>query len=107
MRAAIAALAFAMLVLLGIAAVARAHDDMDWVMRAQLKNAANEWCCGKGDCEVVERIQEVSGGWLLPDHGNEFVPYAEAIPASQNGKFVRCHRYDGTRRCFIAPPSGS
>lgn len=64
------------------------------------RNAVNEWCCGPGDCDVVLAI-EVGNYWVIVD-GGEVVPKDEALP-SLDGQFWRCHRPDGTRRCFFAP----
>jgi len=35
----------------------------------------------------------------------ETVPYSEALP-SEDGKYWRCQRPNGTRRCFFAPLQG-
>jgi hypothetical protein len=81
---------------------ARAHDD--WISRGQYRNGAGEWCCGEGDCFVQQAVQTVSlpaPGYRLP--GGEFIPQAEAQP-SPDGRFWRCQRPDGSRRCFFAPP---
>jgi hypothetical protein len=51
-------------------------------------------------------------GWLTIEgtgerrYIKEFVPESEAQP-SGNGHFVRCHKPDGSRRCFFAPPPGT
>src|SRR3990172_12978841 len=66
------------------------------------KNAAGEWCCGEGDCLEVEPVRATENGYLVMVTG-ETVPYSEVQP-SQDGKFWRCKRPDGTRRCFFAPP---
>jgi hypothetical protein len=86
---------------------ARRHRRLDWIAQRQLKNAAGEWCCGRGDCEVVEDVRAVAGGYYLPTF-DELVPYVEALrPPINIGKAVRCHRYDGSRRCFIIEQPGS
>ena len=98
--------------------IACAHDF--WISRQGLKNAAGEWCCGAGDCGafVGGSITPAVGGYqvdatyALPGQSDkpfrvvEFVPYAEAQP-SPDGAYWRCHRPDGSRRCFFAPPPGS
>jgi len=81
---------------------AAAHDS--WISRAGLRNSAGEWCCGEGDCFIVDGVKETSAGYLLP--GGEVVPFSEAQP-SPDGAFWRCKRPDGSRRCFFAPPPGS
>lgn len=97
---------------------ALAHDS--WISRGQLKNAAGEWCCGAGDCAVMDegtvgftaRGYELRGFGTIAgsapegdvrEHYNEIVPMSEAQP-SPDGAYWRCKRPDGTRRCFFAPP---
>lgn len=92
----------ALLVLILLVSPALAHDS--WISRGGHRNAAGEWCCGDGDCFVVEGVKHVSlpaVGYRLPS--GEFVPQSEAQP-SPDGSFWRCKRPDGTRRCFFAPP---
>ena len=79
---------------------ALAHDE--WISRGGLRNAAGEWCCGSGDCFMVEPVRTTANGYLILAI-NELVPEREAMP-SPDGKFWRCQRPDGTRRCFFAPP---
>ncbi len=93
-----------------------AHDS--WLSRNSLRNAAGEWCCGEGDCGIVDRgavkttfagyridgfmtIGEGPGAIRVELH--ELVPFSEAQP-SPDGEFWRCRRPDGSRRCFFAPP---
>lgn len=103
--------------LLLIGPVATAHDS--WISRGGLKNAAGEWCCGAGDCAVMDSNAvgyspvgySVSGygtieGTRTREFYNEVVPSHEAQP-SPDGAFWRCKRPDGTRRCFFAPPPRS
>lgn len=105
---------------LAFLSAARAHDS--WISRGGLKNGAGEWCCGTGDCGVMVggRVSAVAGGYevdadfaieqydgsTLIEHVRETVPYSEAMP-SPDGAYWRCHRSDGTRRCFFAGPPGS
>lgn len=81
---------------------AAAHDS--WISRGKFKNTANEWCCGDIDCAVVpeNRVHPNGVGYDLVLDRTETVPYSEALP-SQDGQYWRCHRPDGTRRCFFAP----
>lgn len=75
------------------------------------KNTAGEWCCGEGDCFVVEsdKVKLTAHSYVIDRSAgsgkNEFevIPYTEALP-SPDGQFWRCHRFDGSRRCFFAPP---
>lgn len=98
MRAFLAVAALACL----LASNAIAHDS--WISREERKNAAGEWCCGDGDCAIVDGVKETAEGYLLPS--GELVPFSEAQP-SPDGAFWRCKRFDGSRRCFFAPPPGS
>ena len=95
---------------------APAHDT--WISRQGLKNAAGEWCCGLGDCAVMDKdaVGFTPAGYRLQGFGTidgaarefyrEMIPATEAQP-SPDGAFWRCKRPDGTRRCFFAPPPGS
>lgn len=96
---AIASIVFALLLL---GSVAFAHDH--WINKGGYRNAAGELCCGEGDCEVVTGVDVRYDGFHLLD--GEIVPFAEATP-SPDGQYWRCHRHDGSRRCFFAPPPNS
>jgi hypothetical protein len=93
---------------------ARAHDS--WISKGGHRNAAGEWCCGAGDCAMLDpkAVTLTRSGYQLDgfgtiegdgkrEHYRELVPHAEAMP-SPDGAFWRCHRPDGSRRCFFAPP---
>jgi hypothetical protein len=80
---------------------ALAHDS--WISRGGLRNTAGEWCCGEGDCPALNYTPRVTASGYQLQNG-EVVPFNEAQP-SPDGSFVRCHRPDGTRRCFFAPPT--
>lgn len=82
-----------------VCSTAFAHDS--WISKGQHRNAAGEWCCGEGDCFTVEGVVLRRAGYHLPN--GEIVPAAEAQP-SPDGQYWRCHRPDGSRRCFFAPP---
>jgi hypothetical protein len=88
--------------LIGVAATASAHDS--WISRGQFKNQANEWCCGDIDCVIIpeQRVHANGIGYELIFEKIEVVPYGEALP-SMDGQYWRCHKPDGTRRCFFAP----
>jgi len=75
-----------------------------WISKGKFKNAANEWCCGDIDCVMIpEWLVHPNGiGYDLIIDRAETVPYAETLP-SQDGQYWRCHRSDGSRRCFFAP----
>lgn len=95
---------------------AKAHDT--WISRGALKNAAGEWCCGEGDCAILDpdsvaytaRGYEIhgegtigAGAGAIRERYDEIVPVGEAQP-SPDGAYWRCKRPDGSRRCFFAPP---
>jgi hypothetical protein len=80
---------------------ALAHDN--WISRGGLRNIAGEWCCGEGDCPALNYTPRVTASGYQLQNG-EVVPFSEAQP-SPDGSFVRCHRPDGSRRCFFAPPT--
>ena len=86
------------------ASSAHAHDS--WISRGGFRGPQNgEWCCGASDCTVVDAqsIKTGEAGFVL-NPTNEVVPYMEALP-SVDGQYWRCHRPNGTRRCFFAPIS--
>lgn len=109
----------ALIILLALTTAALAHDS--WISRGSLKNGAGEWCCGEGDCAVMDpktvtstsrgyhfngigRIS--SGAGEIAEHYDEFVPEREIQP-SPDGAYWRCKRPDGSRRCVFGPPPGS
>jgi hypothetical protein len=72
-------------------------------------HAAGEWCCGEGECFVVEARWVSRSRYLLSSPpklveetgyeivgSSEFVPEAEAMP-SPDGRYWRCRRPDGSR----------
>jgi hypothetical protein len=99
---------------LAIATPLLAHDS--WISRGGHRNTAGEWCCGEGDCAMLDpkSVTLTSTGYVVSGWGtiegngrrefyHEGVPEPEAQP-SLDGAFWRCKRPDGTRRCFFAPP---
>jgi len=92
--------------LFGAASAGFAHDS--WISRGQFRNPeTGEWCCGKHDCFAIpaSMVRIGATGYELPYLG-ETIPYGKVLP-SADGQFWRCHRPDGTRRCFFAPQKGS
>jgi hypothetical protein len=99
-----------------LGSIALAHDT--WISRGGLRNAAGEWCCGIGDCAVMDptAVGYTPAGYSVSGYGtidgkrrefyHELVPAGEAQP-SPDGAYWRCKRPDGTRRCFFAPPPRS
>lgn len=96
-----------------------ARADDTWISRGQLRNPAGEWCCGTGDCGLMDKgaVKATEAGYeirgfvtILGTNArirvDEVVPYAEAMP-SPDGAFWRCMRPDHSRRCFFAPPPGA
>jgi hypothetical protein len=107
----------AVIAVLLTATSALAHDS--WISRGGHKNGAGEWCCGAGDCAVMDpkSVAAISGGYIVSGYGtivgsgrrefyHEAVPEREAQP-SPDGSYWRCKRPDGSRRCWFAPPPGS
>ena len=93
----------------------------DWIQKGGLRNAAGEWCCGEGDCALMSpgSVTSTAHGFALHGVGtisqgeasrferyDELVPEREAQP-SIDGRYWRCKRPDGSRRCFFAPPPSS
>jgi len=98
--------------LLMFGSTALAHDN--WLSKQ--RSPAGEWCCGVGDCAVMDpkSVTLTSRGYWLNGWGTiagsglrefyrEGVPEPEAMP-SPDGAYWRCKRPDGTRRCFFSPP---
>lgn len=77
------------------------------------RNASGEWCCGEGDCFVIDprRVSINKTDYVIwPEEANadryfskvEIIPERDAMP-SPDGQYWRCKRPDGSRRCFFAP----
>lgn len=83
-----------------------AHDS--WINRGGFRNPdTGEWCCGNHDCFTIpSRMIALNDTGYEIRHLDETVPYDQALP-SKDGKYWRCHRPDGSRRCFFAPRPGS
>ncbi len=97
---------FAGACLFGAASTSFAHDS--WIAHGKYRNpATGEWCCGEHDCFVIpaDKVAVGKTGYEIRYLG-ETVPYERVLP-SEDGKYWRCHRPDGTRRCFFAPEVGS
>ena len=105
---------FLLAALVATLAVQSAWSHESWISNGGHRNAAGEWCCGSGDCFMLDKrdVTMDRDGYLItrrlastgetygpPEH----VPFAEAQP-SPDGEFWRCKRPDGSRRCFFAPP---
>jgi hypothetical protein len=95
------------LILFGFAVgMAKAHDF--WINHSGYKSPIDGvHCCGNNDCfeYPAEEVTATPTGWLVKPLG-ETVPYGET-QASEDGKFWRCRKWDGTRRCFFAPQPSS
>ena len=79
--------------------------DAEWINEGKYKGKDGSGCCGKHDCMMVkpDDIKPVNGGVFIKSLG-EFVPQSE-IQVSEDGRYWRCHYWDGKRRCFFAPPN--
>lgn len=96
---------FVVMVLIGFAWAADAHDDAEWIQRGRFQNAVGQLCCGVNDCRLVpdEDVRIVPGGYHVISL-RETVPYSEAQP-SPDGKYWRCAWPTiKDRKCFFAPP---
>lgn len=85
---------------------ARAHDF--WINHSGYKSLQDGvHCCGQNDCfeYPAEEVSAQPGGWYVIPL-DELVPYNDT-QASEDGKFWRCKKSDGTRRCFFAPQPSS
>ncbi len=83
---------------------ALAHDF--WINHGRYVGPDGVHCCGPNDCVEVPdtQVSISSQGYSLLGYG-EVVPYRE-VQVSQDGKYWRCRKRDGSRRCFFAPPPG-
>src|SRR5262249_16437225 len=84
-----------------------AHES--WIWSGGFRSPVNnEWCCGASDSEAIpaERVHTNSAGYELLIGRVEIVPYKEVL-SSSDGQYWRCHRPDGSHRCFFAPEPGA
>lgn len=90
-----------------IALVPRAHAHDFWINHSGYKGIDGTHCCGNNDCFEIPAtlMHSTAAGWLNVETG-ETVPYAET-QASEDQKFWRCRKWDGSRRCFFAPQPSS
>jgi hypothetical protein len=106
---------------------AHAHDPFgnpNWIADGHYASPIDgTHCCGEGDCAAVEKEQvtevrtglhvrgrvtysgAASAGDIVQEI-DEVVPHREVQP-SKDGRYWRCKRPDGSRRCFFGPPPGS
>lgn len=73
---------------------------------------AHSWypsrCCAGNDCaplEGLDAVQRRMDGWFIPATG-ETIPFDRTEP-SEDLRFHRCVRADGSTRCLFSPPTGS
>jgi hypothetical protein len=91
-----------------IAGGALAHDqhgNPNWIANGRFISPIDgQHCCGVHDCFVLsdDDVKEVAGGVLVVSM-NEVVPFKE-VQISKDGRYWRCKKADGSRRCFFAPP---
>jgi hypothetical protein len=96
-----------------------AHDF--WINNRGYKGPDGVHCCGENDCfELPKDAVRMTGrGYVIaprlalgPENltklgpESEFVPFHEA-PPSEDGKYWRCQKPTGERRCVFAPHGGS
>ena len=106
---------------------ARAHDHFgnpNWIANGHYVSPIDgSHCCGIADCAIVEKedVTEVRDGlhvrgrvtyrgaaWAgdVVQEIDEVIPHREVQP-SRDGRYWRCRRPNGERRCFFGPPPGS
>lgn len=81
------------------------HDH--WINAGRYRSPTDGMlCCGINDCAIIpiDRITATAIGYRLSN--GEIIPYSEAL-TSEDGQYHRCHKPDGSRRCFFAPMPGS
>jgi len=119
MRGPTASIPILLAILVGTPALA--HGPADWINQGKFANPlGGELCCGEGDCGVlvyghvaafddgyhVDATFRIGDGPGATDLSVvETVPYSQAMP-SPDGRFWRCKKPNGERRCFFAPPPG-
>lgn len=108
------------------------HGDVNWITKGPFLSPDGSRCCGANDCAVVDPsiVNESLAGYDVngvvrytiavwangtfpaqwryrpnPLDVNEFVPRGETL-VSLDGKYWRCKRPNGARRCFFVPPKG-
>jgi hypothetical protein len=104
---------FAVIVLL--VTPVRAHDF--WINKGGYNGPDGVHCCGPNDCFEVpkEAVRITPNGYLVSPRRvlgppevirnnpeSEVVPFHQGTP-SEDGKYWRCQRVGGDRRCFFAP----
>ena len=100
------ALACAGVFVVALANIAGAHEF--WINDGQYKGPDGIGCCGPNDCFAIEPddVAVTPSGYVLKTYKNERVPFSEGTP-SEDKKYWRCQKPDGSRRCFFAPIGGS
>jgi hypothetical protein len=104
MRSVLITAAFAAL----LAGGALAHDQFgnpNWIANGHFASPIDgQHCCGIIDCAVLADgdVKEVENGYMVISI-HEVVPFRE-VQASKDGRYWRCKKPDGSRRCFFAPP---
>ena len=82
----------------------QAHDH--WINHGNYASpTTGAHCCGEHDCTLVldEHVRITAQGYVLAS--GEHIPFREAL-VSEDGRYWRCQRSDGARRCFFAPRGG-
>jgi len=84
--------------------VSLAHDH--WINHGNYASPTDGIrCCGENDCFLVleGNVSITAQGYVLTS--GEHIPFREAL-VSEDGRYWRCQRHDGSRRCFFAPRGG-
>ena len=109
-------LARLLLALASLVMLHRSHSAHDsWISRGGHRNAAGEWCCGEGDCAMMDpkSVTLTSSGYALSGWGtiegnghrefyDERVPEPEAQPSPDGGLALQAAGWHPA--LFLAPP---
>ena len=87
-----------------------AHGDHSWIQDRGFRNSRGIGCCGARDCFDLprENLMPTAGGWAVVWEGRTyFVPEADAIHYTPDGKPHVCIPEGGEIRCLFVPTTGS
>src|SRR3990167_6454740 len=87
-------------------APASAWSEADWIDAGAFKGIDGTLCCGPLDCFPVARgdIEARADGSFYIRSLDETIPRHEAQWKSPDGRYWRCKKPNGQRRCFFVPP---
>ncbi len=85
-------------------------EEADWINAGKFVGQIDgTLCCGPLDCKALDPgdVRMNPDGSFYIFSLQETVPAFEAQWKSPDGRYWRCMKPDGSRRCFFAPPTGS